>query len=259
MMQTVLQTTYASLLAQFLTGAFGVLGLTYDVAPEHQALKTSLNIEMGVQLIELIFYLWFVSHFNLATMAATRYKDWVVSTPLMLISTMLYYYYEQARQERRDTTNAVSEFFQTHRDTIAIVLLANFWMIAFGYAGEVGWISMGTSVVLGFVAFGVAFYTMWSRLASKSVVGKKLFSAIAGVWSLYGVAFMFPMAAKNIAYNALDVVAKNMFGVYLAHKVIQESSLHRRPFAQTSYRLLEHHSPEEDVPLMAVSSKEYAI
>jgi bacteriorhodopsin len=223
MERTVLKTTYASLFAQFATGALGGWALTRNVAPANEALKTSLNIEMFVQLIEFTFYIWFVSDFNLASMAPTRYKDWVVTTPLMLISAMLFYYYEQARQEGRDTTNSVHNFFQTHRSTIAIVVLANFLMIAFGYAGEVGWMSMGWSVVLGFAAFGVAFSTMWSRLASKSDMGERLFSFIAGVWALYGVAFMFPVAAKNIAYNGLDVVAKNFFGVFLSLKVIEAS------------------------------------
>jgi bacteriorhodopsin len=223
MIDIVIRTTYVSLLAQFLTGIYGIYGLFHAVPSTHHALKTSLQIEMFVQLIEFIFYLWFVSHFHLASMAPTRYRDWVVTTPLLLISAMLYFYYEEKRQQGQDTTNAVRDFIREHLATIAIVVVANFFMIAFGYAGEVGWLSMPTSVTLGFVAFGIAFYTMWARLASKSTVGNRLFWFIAIVWTFYGVAFMFPMAEKNIAYNLLDVVAKNFFGVYLAYKVVQAS------------------------------------
>jgi hypothetical protein len=228
MTNPVLQTTYVSLVAQFVTGVFGLYGLTHEVASEHNALKTSLGIEMVVQAIEFGFYVWFIKHFNLSTMAPTRYKDWIVSTPLMLISAMIYFHYEKARQEKRDTTHVINEFLGRHHDTIKIVVVANFAMIAFGYAGEMGWLQMRDSVVLGFVSMAVAFYTMWSRLASKSEMGKKLFLFIGIVWSLYGIAFMLPMAAKNIAYNGLDVVAKNFFGAFLAYKVIQASSLHRR-------------------------------
>lgn len=242
---TVLLTTYASLLAQFVTGVFGFWGMTHDVAPENEALKTSLTIEMVVQLIEFSFYLWFVSEFNLATMAATRYKDWIVSTPLMLVSAMIFYHYEQGRQEGRDTTNSVSDFFQTHRKTIATVLVANMAMIVFGYAGEKGWMSMGLGVGLGFIAFGVAFSTIWSQLASQSEMGKRLFALITSVWALYGVAFLFPVAAKNIAYNGLDVVAKNLFGVFLTIKVIEASVSHRR-LGQATYQLLEHGGLDTD-------------
>jgi len=136
---------------------------------------------------------------------------------------MIFYEYEKDRQEGRDTTHSVGDFFRTHRQTLAAVLVANTAMIVLGYAGEVGWLSMGWSVVLGFVAFGVAFSTLWSRLASHSDMGKRLFSVIASVWALYGVAFLFPVAAKNIAYNGLDLVAKNAFGVFLAIKVMQSS------------------------------------
>lgn len=226
--KTVLHTIYASILAQFVTGVLGIWGLTHDVAPQDEALKVSLNIEMVVQLIEFMFYMWFVSDFNIASMTTTRYKDWIVSTPLMLISAMIFFHYQQARQEGRDTANSEDDFFQTHRKTIVAVLVANAAMIAFGYAGEVGWLSMGWSVGLGFVAFGIAFSTVWLRLASKSDTGKKLWSVIAGVWALYGVAFLLPVAEKNIAYNGLDVVAKNLFGVYLSIKVIEASSLHEK-------------------------------
>jgi bacteriorhodopsin len=217
----VLLTTYASILAQLATGAYALRGANADVPPEHDALKLSLDIEMGVQLIELLFYLWLVGHFDLATMAKTRYKDWAVSTPLMLVSAMLYFSYEKSREEGRDTTDAVADFFATHTQTIAIVVAANLAMIVAGYAGEVGWLPTRWSLLAGFAAFGTAFHAMWSRLASQSKLGRRLFRFIAAVWSLYGVAFVLPAAPKNVAYNLLDVVAKNFFGVFLALKVVQ--------------------------------------
>jgi bacteriorhodopsin len=219
-MDLVLQTTYLSLLAQLLTGFYGLLGIVDPVPPEHQALQTSLQIEMAVQLVELVFYVWFVRHFDLATMAATRYRDWIVSTPAMLVSAMLYYHYEQTRQEGQDTTDSTNSFLRSHRQTIAIVVAANALMIAFGYFGEIGFLYTWQSAALGFVGYGIAFYTMWSRLASKSKAGTMLFRIMAFVWALYGVAFLLPTAQKNIAYNGLDVVAKNFFGVYLAHKIL---------------------------------------
>lgn len=241
MESTVLHTTYLSIFAQLGTGAIGLMGLTYDVPSEHSALKASLSIEMGVQLIEIVFYLWFVSHFDLATMASSRYKDWAISTPLMLVSAMIYYYYEQLREEGGDTTNVVHELFQRHWKTIAIVLGANALMLFFGYAGETRVLSMWASVVLGFAAFGVAFYTMWKRFASQSAMGQRLFTLMAIVWSLYGVVYMLPAAGKNIAYNGLDVVAKNFFGIFLALKVAQASSDSTARVGQRDYQLLEHH------------------
>jgi len=69
MEKPVLYTTYVSILVQFVTGVFGGVGLTYDVAPENEAIKTSLKLEMVVQMIQFVFYLWLLldSDFNLAT------------------------------------------------------------------------------------------------------------------------------------------------------------------------------------------------
>jgi bacteriorhodopsin len=252
MAETVLQTAYLSLGFQALTGLVGLYGLKVELPPKDQALKVSLQIEMVVQLIEFVFYLWAIFRFNLATMAASRYADWVVTTPLMLISLMLYFDYEQAREEGRDTTTVVRDFWKTHRDTVATVVAANFLMVALGYAGEVGWLPPGLSVVLGFGAFGTAFYTLWERLASKSCTGRRLFKLIATVWSLYGAAFLLPTASKNIVYNGLDVVAKNFFGVFLASKVIQARSTNeRRSLAQPL--LLEHGMTLGYIPLVDVS------
>ena len=39
------------------------------------------------------------------------------------------------------------------------------------------------------------------------------------IWSLYGVAAMFPTIIKNIFYNILDIISKNFYGLYLFSKV----------------------------------------
>lgn len=217
----VLQSTYTSLWAQLGTGTLGVLGLLQDVPPEHQPLQTALKIEMFVQMIELGFYVWFVQRFHLQTMAQNRYLDWFISTPLMLISLMIYFDYEYKQQEGIDTTDSVRQLFRDQRQTIATVLAANAAMLAFGYAGEMGWMSKTWSSVFGFLAFALTFSTVWQS-ASKSRNGRLLFPVTAGVWALYGVAATFPVSAKNIAFNGLDVIAKNLFGVFLSVKLLQK-------------------------------------
>jgi bacteriorhodopsin len=219
----VVYTTVLSIAVQLATGIYGVYGLTKSVPVEHQALKTSLTIEMVVQLIEFIFYVWVIFHLHVPTMAATRYRDWIFTTPLMLFSLMLYFMYEEYREGGVDTTTVWQDFTKEHRAAIATVLVSNILMIIFGYLGEVGTISKINATILGFVFFGIAFYVMYDHFASKSAVGTRLFSIIGPVWGLYGVVYLFPTpfaAHKNIALNGLDVVAKNLFGTYLAYKVV---------------------------------------
>jgi bacteriorhodopsin len=219
--ELVLRTTYASVLAQCLTGLYGIYGLFQRVAPADYSIYAALAIEMFVQAIQFTFYLVFITRFDLSTMALTRYQDWFITTPLMLISASIYYHYEKLRAEGRDTTDALRTFWTEHRQAVVVIVLANLVMIAFGYAGEIGILSRASGTVWGFVAFAVAFYTLWTRLASHSTPGRWLFSLIASVWTLYGIAYLFGTVAKNIIFNGLDIVAKNFFGAYLAYKVIQ--------------------------------------
>lgn len=219
----VVYTTVLSIAVQLATGGYGVYGLTKSVPLEHEALKTSLTIEMVVQAIELIFYVWVIFHLHVPTMAATRYRDWIFTTPLMLLSLMLYFSYEEYRERGVDTTTVWQDFWKEDRAAIATVLVSNTLMIIFGYLGEVGMISKMNATITGFASFAVAFYVMYDHFASKSAVGTQLFSIIGFVWSLYGVVYLFPAAyaaQKNIALNGLDVVAKNLFGTYLAYKVV---------------------------------------
>ena len=39
------------------------------------------------------------------------------------------------------------------------------------------------------------------------------------VWAAYGVVFLFPAVYKNIAFNFLDIIAKNFFGLFLFYKI----------------------------------------
>lgn len=216
----VVYTTLLSIAIQLFTGIFGMYGLTKSIPSEDQALKTSLAIEMIVQAIELLFYVWVFFHFNVSTMAATRYFDWIFTTPLMLFSLMLYFMYEDYRERGVDTTTVWQDFMKEHQAAIATVLASNTLMIVLGYLGEVSTISKATATITGFLFFAIAFYVMYVHFASKSIVGTRLFSIVGSVWSLYGVVYLFPEAHKNIALNGLDVVAKNLFGTYLAYKVV---------------------------------------
>lgn len=212
---------------QCIAGVYGLLGLLQQVPRPAETLKLSLTIEMLVQVIQISFYVHFLSNFDLGTMALTRYKDWLLTTPLMLISAAIYYYYEGRRAEaRKDGGGAPShvllkDFWRDHARTLLVILGANFVMLGFGYAGEAGWLPRAVGVAGGFAAFALCFYAVWSELAAKSSPGRRLFVLNAATWALYGVVYLIGDAAmKNVAFNGLDLVAKNLFGVYLTYKVL---------------------------------------
>lgn len=227
MTKLVSQTAHASIVVQVLTGIFSAYALFVpSVPPEHRALKTSLAIEMIVQGIEFIFYAWLIhglvhQKIDVSKMAAVRYYDWFWTTPLMLFSTMLYFKYEESRKRDLDTTKlSWLDFLRDHWGQVAMVLGGNFLMILLGYAGEVGQISRLWASIWGFAAFIFSFSVMYVHFASKTILGTIVFSIMAVVWALYGVVYGLPAAKQNSALNILDIVAKNMFGLYLTVKVL---------------------------------------
>ena len=94
-------------------------------------------------------------------------------------------------------------------------------MLTFGYLGEVNIISKFISIPVGFMFFAKAFEDIYHKFGNKTVVGERLFLFLLVVWSLYGVAAMFPDNLKNVSYNILDVIAKNFYGLYIYYKITQ--------------------------------------
>jgi bacteriorhodopsin len=151
-------------------------------------------------------------------MAIYRYYDWVITTPLMLISIIIYFTYEEYLQKEEDKKIEFVQFIYDNKSTIITIVLANLLMLIFGYLGELEVIDKWTSVVVGFIFFVIAFYTIYKEYASKSVVGNNVFNFILIIWGMYGIAFMLDKYTKNNFYNILDIFAKNFFGLYLFYR-----------------------------------------
>jgi bacteriorhodopsin len=220
---TVYKTTNLSILMQLVTGLVGLLGVNAKLQPEHQVLVDLLRLETVVQAIELVMYSHFHFNFDLKTMAATRYYDWVLTTPAMLFSTMVLFKYEELREKGDKQRIDLRQFVRDHQNDVRYILGFNALMLVAGYLGEVGALDRVTATMVGFVFFWLAFQRLYERYASRSEVGRWSFRLKCVVWSLYGVVYLFPEAEKNICYNFLDIVAKNFMGLYLFYKIRQAS------------------------------------
>ena len=212
------RTTEFSLFIQLITGLYSVLGLTIKLDESDQILQQILSLELIVQIIEFGFYVFFVSYFNLETLATSRYYDWVFSTPTMLFSMAAYFFYEE-QKEKNTLNNNLLEFTLDNKWPLLEIFFFNLCMLAFGYLGETGVIDRYTAFALGTACFARSFYVLYTEFAEKSVIGKQLFSILLVIWGLYGVAFLTPVVQKNIGYNILDIIAKNFFGLYLYYKI----------------------------------------
>jgi bacteriorhodopsin len=211
---------YASLAAQWITLFVNFWSFTLKLPDFDEILRTVLGIETFVQIVELIFYGWYTINLHkVAEITFYRYHDWVVTTPLMLFSTMIYYDYRNNPDEK----TTLESFLEKHWGKTLIVFFFNLVMLGFGYAYERNLLDVLTANVLGFVGFGGSFYVIWDSFASKSPENYPLFFFMFGIWFLYGIASFFNPTWKNVSYNILDVFAKNFYGVFLSYLIYQKS------------------------------------
>ncbi len=213
--------TKTSIAIQFITLLIGIRGLLFTLPTEHQILQEVLSVEMIVQIVELLFYIFIIIRLNLDTLAATRYFDWVFTTPVMLITTIVYFKYEEFIERGLNKNLSFKDFINENISNIRIIVLCNFLMLLFGYLGEINVLDRYSASILGFVFFIAAFYTIYINYAINSQTGRRLFKILASVWTLYGIVYYFPPIYQNMSLNALDVVAKNFFGIFLYYKITQ--------------------------------------
>lgn len=216
-------TTKASVIVQILTGALGAFGLTYTLPTEHAVLTKLLGLEMIVQLIELLFYFYFLATFQVEGLAQKRYFDWVISTPIMLFTMAAYFTYKNKEETRNKEENkeelSLSDFYLVNQRSLWIIWIANFAMLLFGYLGEIGTLGRASAFTLGTGAFLVSFYTLYDKFAKFSEYSRTLFSIMFILWSGYGAGFLLSNVAKNIVFNGLDILAKNFFGLFLYFQI----------------------------------------
>lgn len=224
MKETIQWSLYLSLFVQVSTLIFDGYAFLREVAPPFEILKTLLNIEIVVQLIELTFYIWYASNFHsVAEATFYRYYDWMFTTPLMLFTTVVYYDYQSKSEEEKENMS-IQTFIQENWKNLLLIAAFNFMMLFYGYLYERNTIDLMTSTVLGFAGFAGSFYIMYDKFASKTTKNLPLYLFMLVVWAMYGVAATFSSAWKNISYNILDVIAKNFYGIFLGYLVLSSDT-----------------------------------
>ena len=221
----VAKTIYISLIAQFITTSISLHGLFYDLKPEDEIMKDILISEAIVQFIEALFYIWVILALkNLKIMTPRRYIDWFITTPTMLVSTIIFMEYRRKKESGEDKLEFWS-FMTDHKDNIIKLVLLNFLMLFFGYLGEIEVLEKNLSVVLGFIFFILSFHLIYDKYAKHTTIGTNLFIFLVSVWSLYGIAALMNLKVKNTMYNLLDIVSKNFYGLFIYYYIRQIGTL----------------------------------
>lgn len=217
-MDNVKFSTELSIIIQVVTGLISIQGIFIPLPDKHLIIRDILTLETIVQFVELFFYVYFLKSMAvkaLPQMASIRYFDWLITTPTMLLTTIMYFKYQENLENNIKERLHFWDFLKTHKQNIITIIICNFFMLLFGYLGEIKAIDMISSIVLGFIFFGLTFYTIYKNYALKSKTSTHLFYFILSIWSTYGIAAVFGAYHKNIMFNVLDIFAKNFFGLYL--------------------------------------------
>jgi hypothetical protein len=213
-------TLIVSVIVQILTGALEVFSLFIKVPTEFLLIRQLLILEITVQIVEGLFYLWLVYNFaNVTDVTPKRYIDWSITTPTMLLTLIFYIIYMNYREKGETSKLTFLNLLQENASTISYVFILNWLMLIFGYLGEIKMIPTITGVILGFIPFFLYYLIIYMNYV-RTQTGFNLFLYFFVFWSLYGVAALFPYYIKNSFYNILDLFAKNFFGVFLSYIIL---------------------------------------
>jgi len=203
------QSVNLSIVAQALAGLYTVQVINIS---EPKLLSDVVRLELLVNAIQFTFYATLIRNQAAETMAITRYYDWAITTPLMLISLSSYLIYKRGEMSQ----GGILEVLRKYKSQVTRIVIFNAIMLAAGYLGEIGVIPREYALIIGSVAFIAAFRIIYKEMGG---AGSKAFNLVAVVWSLYAVAYMLPTIEKNIMYNGLDLVSKNFFGIVLTNEI----------------------------------------
>jgi bacteriorhodopsin len=202
-------TAYTSTIIQVITGLVNIYGLTLKVPDSKKLIKNLLKVETTVQIIELIFYIWMVYNItNINNITQYRYLDWFFTTPIMLITLMTFI---------DGKTKNVFEYIKKEKIDVSIIIFLNALMLLFGFLGEIKYLDVQLSLILGFIPFILYYYLIYKKLEinNQNINKQLLFWFYFIFWSFYGIAAGLEYNLKNAMYNILDLFAKNLFGIFL--------------------------------------------
>jgi len=201
---------YSFTITYILLITMGTITLIEALRNKDPLVRHVLNLETAVSIIAGYFYSNFVAkvsskeyEINWKDIMTTRYTDWFITTPIMLLALIL------ALTQKLGTKPDFSVY--------AAVFVLNFLMLMLGYMGETGRISRNLGLYGGFLPFLVMYGIIFFQFVygKGSVFNYVLFGLNFVIWSMYGIIYNMDDKKKNIIYNGLDLTAKCFIGLGL--------------------------------------------
>ena len=239
-------TFITSMLFQIGTLISGLVALGQGGNPE--VLTTVLWLELIVQTVEVTWYsgvgYYYVVRKDRDVPVYWRYADWILTTPVMLISVLFFTLWES---DKDCTTNDNLLNDGSRVGAVVAIVLADWLMLSYGWAYEASRPSgidgssvrlavltknfynqyfacgMFNALWLGFIPFVGAFIPLFVIVGNAySGWGMAAILITFFTWSLYGVVALLGeydhlgQQARNAAYNTLDIFSKNAVGIVIA-------------------------------------------
>ena len=191
----------------------GLITFIEAIRTQNPLVRHIFNLETCISLVGGYFYGFFVGQIDQFekdhklidwdAITKTRYVDWCITTPLMLLSLVLVLANESKKV--------------VHLSTMILVIIFNYLMLFFGYLGETKILDRFTACIGGFIPFFVVFYLIFSNyvITNKGLSKYWLFVFYLFFWSMYGLVYLVEESYKNIAMNILDCISKCFIGIAL--------------------------------------------
>ena len=180
-----------------------------------------LNLETCISIVAAYFYGKFISVIDNAEQLEnksdsdlkreiniTRYVDWSITTPIMLLVLILAFRYNIGKHGVKFT-----DYF--------IILIMNYAMLGFGYLGEIGKLPRLIANAIGFIFFICLYgfiFVKYMMTDNRTIINNSdnnlLFYSFLVLSSLYGVFYQMGESFKNIGFNILDLFSKCFVGIY---------------------------------------------
>lgn len=194
-------------------------------------LVTILYLELIVQGVELTWYMVVGMLYYCGGMSIGveyRYIDWMITTPTMLISILLFIWYLQCNLYTFENIGSDNSKVLA----LLVSVLSNWVMLAIGYVYEAkmksftwvldSFLGPGNGLYIGFIPFVASYAPIFIAVSAKSDPIAWFVSVLTVIiWFLYGiVAILYTQpedqVLKNTFYNLLDIVSKNLAGITIA-------------------------------------------
>lgn len=166
-----------------------------------------LNLETCISVVAAYFYGKFVEQIsgervNYRKINMTRYVDWFITTPIMLLVLCLAFLYNTGGN--------------LHFVTFLKILAINFAMLTSGYLGESRKLDRNISLMIGFLFFFMLYGFIYYKFLYKKEIFDNLilYWAFFTFWIMYGVVYNLPEKTKNVCFNYLDLFAKCFVGIF---------------------------------------------